>query len=188
MEPLQPLGPEALRQRIEQIRARIGQPNLDKSSGFGSLVGHLGGDNAPLNPFGQGMSIGKETPAELKGKILQAAQANGVEPALLDALVQAESSYNPTAVSKAGAKGLTQLMPDTALGLGVTNPYDPDQSLNGGAKYLSSLLKQFPNMEHAVAAYNAGPGAVIRAGGIPNYPETRAYVQRVMELYREKRG
>ncbi len=178
-----------MRQRMAEIRAQLGaaapKPSATALSGYACLTGTLGGSTNPANPFGDGMAIaGKVAPADLKAKMVAAAQANGVDPDLLDALVQAESSYDPNSVSKVGAKGLTQLMPETAASVGVQNPFDPDQSLRGGAKYLASLLKQFPDVSHAVAAYNAGPGAVIRAGGIPNYPETRAYVQRVMALYR----
>ncbi len=193
MEDLKPLGPEGMRARIAEIRARMDALSgkvPEKGPSYSGLAGEITADGTkPMNPFGSAMGLlGKPTPAELKGKIEQAASNNGIDPALLDAIVQAESSYDTQSVSKVGARGLTQLMPQTAVEMGVTNPFDPDQNLHGGAKYLSSLLKRFPNVEHAVAAYNAGPGAVIKAGGIPNYPETRAYVQKVMALYREKKG
>jgi cell wall-associated NlpC family hydrolase len=113
--------------------------------------------------------------------IVQAAQANGVDPALLKALVRAESNFNPSAVSGAGAIGLTQLMPGTAAGLGVQNAYDPMQSLMGGARYLHNALQEFNGDESlALAAYNAGSGAVKKYGGIPPYSETQAYVPRVL--------
>lgn len=200
MEMIQPLGPDAIRERIAQIQGQMGMspdaskpirfPDMTGNPDQGGLSGTIGkGSTQPLDPFGGGMGIsGKPTPADLKGKIQAAALRNGVDPALLDAVVQAESDYDPNCVSSAGAKGLTQLMPFTASGLGVTNPFDPDQSLQGGAKYLSQMMRQFPNIEHAIAAYNAGPGAVMKAGGIPNFPETRAYVQRVMALFQEKKG
>jgi soluble lytic murein transglycosylase-like protein len=195
---LQPMGPEAIRARMQEIQGKMaqvfGQPQSAQGgpTAFTGMLGMTGAITAdgtkPMNPFGDGSGlIGKPTPTELKGKIAAAAQAHGVDPALLDAIVQAESGYDTTAVSKVGARGLTQLMPQTAMDMGVRNPNDPDQNLQGGAKYLSGLLKQFPKMEDAVAAYNAGPGAVVRAGGIPNYPETQGYVQKVMALYRENR-
>jgi cell wall-associated NlpC family hydrolase len=115
------------------------------------------------------------------GMIVQAAQANGVDPALLKALVRQESGFDPNAQSGAGAVGLTQLMPGTASGLGVSDPRDPMQSLVGGARYLHDALAQFGGDEQlALAAYNAGSGAVERYGGIPPYPETQAYVPKVL--------
>jgi len=115
--------------------------------------------------------------------ILQAAARFRLRPALLHALVEAESGGNPDAVSPRGAIGLTQLMPSTAEALGVANPYDPQQNLNGGAQYLRRQLDRFGGDERlALAAYNAGPGAVQRYQGVPPYAETRNYVNRVLSL------
>jgi len=97
---------------------------------------------------------------------------------LLAAVANQESSFNPAAVSSSGAQGLMQFTPATARGLGV-NPFDPASSVNGAAKYLSQLTKQFGSTDLALAAYNAGPGAVSKYGGIPPYPETRNYVSAV---------
>jgi soluble lytic murein transglycosylase-like protein len=120
-------------------------------------------------------------PVPFKADITAAAQKYGVDPALLAALVKAESNFNPQAQSGAGAKGLTQLMDATARGLGVTDAFDPAQSLDGGAKFLGGLLKQFHGNERlALAAYNAGPGAVQKYGGIPPYQETQRYVPKVL--------
>ena len=111
-------------------------------------------------------------------EITAAAQANGLDPALLAGLIKQESGFNPNAGSGAGARGLTQLMPGTAAGLGVTNVLDPVQSINGGAKYLKQQLDAFGgDAAKALAAYNAGPGAVQRFGGIPPYSETQNYVR-----------
>jgi soluble lytic murein transglycosylase-like protein len=111
-------------------------------------------------------------------EITAAAQANGVDPALLAGLVKQESGFNPQAGSAAGARGLTQLMPGTAAGLGVQNLLDPVQNLNGGAKYLKQQLDAFGgDVTKALAAYNAGPGAVQRFGGVPPYAETQNYVK-----------
>jgi soluble lytic murein transglycosylase-like protein len=116
-----------------------------------------------------------------------ACRANGVDGALVHALIRAESSYNPNAVSPAGASGLMQLMPETAKRYGVRDIFDPAQNINGGVKHLKELLVLFENdIELAIAAYNAGPNAVIRAGNrIPAYPQTAAYVPRVIEYYRQ---
>jgi soluble lytic murein transglycosylase-like protein len=114
-------------------------------------------------------------------QINAAAASNGIDPALLKGLVSQESGFNPNAQSGAGAVGLTQLMPGTASSLGVTNPLDPAQSLQGGAKYLREQLDRFGGDESlALAAYNAGPGAVQKYGGVPPYAETQNYVKSVM--------
>jgi soluble lytic murein transglycosylase-like protein len=128
-------------------------------------------------------------PAELAPLIESAAQRAGVDPALVAAIARAESGFRADAGSPAGAQGLMQLMPSTAAGLGVTNLKDPEQSLNGGARYLRQMLDQFGgDTEKALAAYNAGPGAVTRYGGVPPYSETAAYVPKVMEYYAQYRG
>jgi cell wall-associated NlpC family hydrolase len=102
----------------------------------------------------------------------------GIDPKLLAAVASQESGFNPSAVSPAGAQGLMQFMPSTAQGLGI-NPLDPASSVDGAARYLSSLTQQFGSTDLALAAYNAGPGAVSRYGGIPPYPETQNYVSAV---------
>ena len=113
------------------------------------------------------------------------ARAQSLDPKLVKAVIQVESGYNAAALSNKGAIGLMQLMPGTARLLDVLDPYDPVQNLRGGVTYLRQLLDRFSGqVEYAVAAYNAGPGAVTRHGGIPPYPETREYVRRVLSLYR----
>ena len=103
----------------------------------------------------------------------------GVDPALLAAVAKTESGFDPAAVSPAGAKGLMQLMPSTAASLGV-DPLDPAQAVDGSARLLRQLLDRFGGrVDLALAGYNAGPGAIQRYGGVPPYPETRTYVQRV---------
>jgi soluble lytic murein transglycosylase-like protein len=114
-------------------------------------------------------------------EISAAAARNGVDPNLLTGLIRAESNFDPSAGSPAGAQGLTQLMPGTAASLGVTNPLDPVQSIEGGAKYLRQQLDRFGgDVTKALAAYNAGPGAVERFNGVPPYEETQNYVRRVL--------
>jgi soluble lytic murein transglycosylase-like protein len=113
-------------------------------------------------------------------QITAAAKANGIDPALLAGLIKQESGFNPNAGSPAGARGLTQLMPSTAAGLGVSNVLDPAQSIQAGAKYLKQQLDTFGgDVTKALAAYNAGPGAVKRFGGVPPYAETQNYVRAV---------
>ncbi len=116
----------------------------------------------------------------------RAASRHGVDASLLAAVAQQESNFNSSAVSPAGAQGLMQFMPATAAGLGV-NPLDPTSAVDGAAKYLSQLTRQFGSTDLALAAYNAGPGTVTRYGGIPPYPETQNYVRNVLtkaEAYR----
>ncbi|MFN8195717.1 MAG: transglycosylase SLT domain-containing protein [Nocardioidaceae bacterium] len=112
----------------------------------------------------------------------QAGAKYGVSPALLSAVAKQESGYDPTAVSGAGAQGLMQLMPATARGLGVTNSFDPAQAVNGAAHLLSDLIDRFGRTDLALAAYNAGPGAVLKYNGIPPYTETQNYVRSVLAM------
>lgn len=113
-----------------------------------------------------------------------AAARTGVPGELLAAVAKQESGFNPRAVSPAGAQGLMQLMPGTARGLGVTNSFDPAQAVDGAARLLRTLLDKFGSTELALAAYNAGPGAVARYDGIPPYRETQNYVRSIMAMVR----
>lgn len=111
----------------------------------------------------------------------QAGAKHGVSPKLLAAVAKVESGYNPKAVSKAGAQGMMQLMPATARGLGVDDPFDPTQAVNGAAKLLAQHLREFKSVPLALAAYNAGGGAVHKYDGIPPSAETQAYVPKVQK-------
>ena len=122
---------------------------------------------------------------EFERLVRREAAAAGVDPSLVAAVARTESGLAPRATSPAGAAGLMQLMPATAQALGVADPYDPVANVRGGAIYLKELLARFGgDVALAVAAYNAGPGAVERFGGVPPYTETRRYVARVLEAYR----
>ncbi|MHB1209895.1 MAG: NlpC/P60 family protein [Acidimicrobiales bacterium] len=120
-------------------------------------------------------------PAEYVSTIENAASTNGVPASLLAALIAHESSFNPNAVSSAGAQGIAQFMPATAAGMGV-NPFDPTEAINGAARLLSAYTSKFGSYTNALAAYNAGPTAVTRYGGVPPYPETQAYVPTVLAM------
>ncbi len=123
-------------------------------------------------------------PSTWDDTISRTARITGVDEQLIHAVIQVESAYNPNAVSRAGAEGLMQLMPLTALEVGVNNSFNPEQNIAGGAAYLKKMLDRYDgDLIKSLAAYNAGPDAVDRANGIPNYKETQAYVPKVLNLY-----
>jgi len=173
----------AVQQRVAEIETKLDRLN-GAPAGRSAVVAQRTYP-APSFPglVEQHLGTSPTPPAELDPLIARAAAQYQLRPSLLRALIQAESNYNPRAVSPAGAQGLTQLMPGTAAGLGVTDPFDPAQNIFGGARYLRQQLDAFQGDERlALAAYNAGPGAVRRYHGIPPYPETQHYVTRVLAL------
>lgn len=162
------------------------------------VLGQLGGTSAGLfsngsvsssvaNDLFSGMNemAGSSTniPSQtVAAAVKKASAAFGLSAQLINSVIQTESGYQPNAVSSAGAIGLMQLMPATARAMGVENPYDPIQNIWGGTRYLSALVNQFHgDVKLAVAAYNAGPEAVVTHGGVPPYPQTQQYVKKVLQ-------
>ena len=127
--------------------------------------------------------------SEIDNLITKYADKNGLDEDFVKAVINQESGFNPNATSHCGAMGLMQLMPATAQGLGVTNAYDAEQNIEGGTKYLKGLMDRFDNDKQlALAAYNAGPNAVKKYGGIPPYAETQNYVKKVLSKYDTYKG
>jgi soluble lytic murein transglycosylase-like protein len=121
-------------------------------------------------------------PARFRDPLLRSAGRWGVSAALLAAQLEAESSFDPSAVSPAGAQGIAQFMPGTAASYGLRDPFDPEAAIDAQAHLMSDLMRQFRSVPLALAAYNAGPGAVSPCMCVPPYPETRAYVARILAL------
>ncbi len=117
---------------------------------------------------------------DLKPMINRAAEKYNLKPELIESVIKAESGGNPQAVSRAGAKGLMQLMDTTATDVGITDSFDPEQNIQGGAKYLRQMLDRFGDLKTALAAYNAGPGTIEKYGGIPPYKETHDYIDKIL--------
>ena len=200
-----PAGELATLQRMQQLQALIESARQVSSGGVisstagaatsasstgasdfaSALQAATSSDAASASTAGSELTgtagAGTSGESEYESLIDQAASRNGLDPAILHGLIEQESGFNASATSSAGAAGLTQLMPGTASSLGVANPLDPAESIEGGARYLGQLMGQFGgNAEDALAAYNAGPGAVQQYGGVPPYSETQSYVSKVL--------
>ena len=180
--------------RVEQIRAMLAAlagptpAATPSTSSFASTLNSATATAASTSPVAATGTGGGQS-SQYDALIDAAAQRHGVDPALLRALIRQESGFNANARSSAGAVGLTQLMPATAAALGVKDPTDPAQSIEGGATYLRQQLDRFGgDVSKALAAYNAGPGAVEKYNGVPPYPETQSYVQRILAYRQEYQG
>lgn len=175
---------QAIQNRIEGLNPDSASTPEATANVFGQVL-----NNAIQDQDGNGSD---ETPGlrlqphpQLDQLIQQQSQAAQVDPDLVKAVIRQESGFNPKAVSHVGAQGLMQLMPGTASGLGVTDSFNPAQNIAGGAKYLKNLLNKYDqSVPMALAAYNAGPGAVDKYHGVPPYKETQNYVKNVMKSYR----
>ena len=166
-------------QNIEQQFQKLTGETAAPSKEFQSIL-----DASMRAPDGEDVSKG-----EIIGLIEEYSQKNGLDSDFVKAVVKQESGFNEKATSHCGAAGLMQLMPGTAKGLGVTNPYDAEDNVKGGTKMLANLLKTYGgNKELALAAYNAGGGAVKKYGGIPPYQETQNYVKNVLSIYNRYKG
>jgi Transglycosylase SLT domain len=186
----------AVQRRIAEIRSELGsnegQPfpaPISNSSSFSSIFHKhlLSGQRSPLAIGGMDAPGSGNTPnTQVDTLIEQNAATWQVDPALVRAVIANESGFNQSATSMTGAQGLMQLMPDTAKGLGVRDAYDPAQNIAAGTRYLRSLLDRFRGNERlAIAAYNAGPGAVEKYRDVPPYAETQNYVQNVLASFQK---
>jgi soluble lytic murein transglycosylase-like protein len=167
---------QEINDRIEEIRRRFVDSASKPTAEVESSARRIG--------FGEALQKAQTVrtvpcPSDLDAIISRSAERHGVPAAVIKAVVCTESGFRNDAVSRVGAQGLMQLMPGTARALGV-DPTDPEQNIDGGTKYLKRLIDKFGSLEPALAAYNAGPGAVVRYGGVPPYRETQRYVHEVM--------
>ena len=161
------------------------EPEAQDSSRY-QLIEVKGRRTATKSCRGMNNSRLAERARNYKKEITQYASQYDIDSKLILAVIRNESCFDRSAVSSAGAQGLMQLMPATARWLGVTDSFSPDQNIRGGTKYLSDLVKRYDNnIKMALAAYNAGPGAVAKYGGVPPYAETQKYIEKVMKSYQD---
>lgn len=136
----------------------------------------------PFFSFGENLKVERSRVLNLINKY---SRVHGVDASLVQAIVEVESGFRHKAQSSAGAQGLMQIMPETQKDLQVKRPFDPEVNIEAGVRYFRALLDRFDNLPHALAAYNAGPQRVEQYSGIPPYPETQRYVQKVVRLYKK---
>ena len=178
---------DEIQTRIDMLRGTAPAPQAAPTQSFQAALTQAAAGPTATAAVAAPAGPGAATP--FAAEIEAAAQRHGLDPALLKGLIRQESNFDPTAGSPAGARGLTQLMPGTAASLGVTDVTDPAQSIEGGAKYLKQQLDRFGgDVTKALAAYNAGPGAVAKFGGVPPYAETQQYVVKVQAFADQYRG
>jgi soluble lytic murein transglycosylase-like protein len=159
--------------------------STEKAAGVKSSAGSdLDRSPAALHAANSSPAASSLGPDVLHQLVQETAQKHNVDPRLVSAVISTESNWNTSAISRKGAQGLMQLVPETAQHFGVYNPFDPAQNVDAGVRYLSMLLDRYNgDLPRALAAYNAGPRAVDRWGGVPDYRETREYVQKVTSSY-----
>lgn len=161
---------------ITQSPNHLTTQHLKPNEPFDVMLAKVGG-NVSFRPIGGAAFV-----PQIDTLVEKYAQKNGLEPSIVRALIQQESSGNPRAVSAVGAQGLMQLMPQTGRAYGVTDPFDPEQNIAAGTRHFAGLLREFGgDMSQALAAYNAGSAAVKKYNGVPPYAETQNYVRRIMQ-------
>lgn len=186
----QPLGQASFADVLQSFLPKTPEINNIQNQGLTNITNpfvSVGGLENTLNPSSltNGLDTSTRTPTDFNAYIQSAASSHDIHPNLIKAIIQHESSFNPNALSHAGAMGLMQLMPGTARYLNVQDAYNPEQNINGGTRYIREMLTRFDeDLDLALAAYNAGPGNVERYGGIPPFQETQRYVNNVQQAFR----
>jgi soluble lytic murein transglycosylase-like protein len=175
----------AVQTRIMEVTGMTPDTDASDPAAFRSALSQATGAGAiPGTADASALAPAPVAPAQIDALVQQNAATWQVDPALVKAVIANESGFNANATSKVGAQGLMQLMPETASSLGVRDAYDPAQNVAGGTRYLRGLLDRFNgDQKLAIAAYNAGPNAVEKYGGVPPYAETQNYVQNVLSSY-----
>jgi soluble lytic murein transglycosylase-like protein len=162
-----------------------GQVRIERRADGTTLIVNEGRVH-PARPVAERAGLYPVPESQWRFWIDEHARRNRLDPRLVRAVIQVESAYDTRAVSRKGARGLMQLMPETARDLAVSDPFDPEESIRGGTRYLRSMIDTFGKLELALAAYNAGPGVVRRFRGLPPFDETVRYVRRVVRLYESR--
>ena len=179
-------------QRVAEIETKLAlldppfNPNRASSGATFAEAVRVALGEGGLRESSSGRARRRLTPADVEPLVQAASLKYGLPPELIHAVIEAESDYNPHCVSRAGAMGLMQLMPATIKAFGISDPFDPAQNIDGGCRELKGYLERFKRLDLALAAYNAGPAAVRKYGGIPPYRETQTYVRRVISILKRQ--